>query len=227
MSTSFDLSRTGILRLAYQFVGIVPAGQDPDTNQLQMGSDVLNVVIKSWENKGIYLTHVERTTTALVAGQAQYTMAANTLDIDDRTPYVSDGNGVDQPITMIPRQQYMAITDKTTQSQPTLMYVEKATTVSFFLYPVPDGTWPTITYPRVLLLSDMDSASSTTGLPSKYLRALALDVATLLAFHTGFLDRQAALEERARAAISEATNDDTERGNIRMRPSYGRRFTRF
>jgi hypothetical protein len=224
-NTAFDLSRTGIVRLAYQTLQVVTAGEDPDIDQLAMGSDFLNVLIKELENEGIYLSKLERTTTTLVAGTAQYTPASNTLDIDQRTPYVT-GDGIDVPVKMITRGEYMALPLKTTQGQPTQMYVEKGQTLSFFLYPVPDSTWTSITYPRVLMLTDMDSAAVTSGLPSKYLATLYLGLAVKLAPAHGKLSMLSALQPLYEQAKGKALNDDTEKGGLRFVPSYGMRWWR-
>ena len=226
-STSFDLNRTDIIRLAYQSLQLVAAGEDPSIEQLAMGSDFLNVLIKELEVEGIYLAKLDRTTTALVAGQAEYATAADTLDIDHRTPFVTGGGTptTDCQVRLISRGMYMALPLKDTQGQPTMMYVEKASTVSFFLYPVPDSNWTSITYPRVLMLSDMDSAGVTSGLPSKYLATLYLGLAVKLApAHSRMAHMQSlsALYEQAKA---KATNDDTERGmGIRLVPDYGNRW---
>lgn len=225
-STSFDLSRTGIIRTAYQLCGVVPAGEDPDTNQLSMASDFLNMELKALQARGIILRTVTETSVSLVAGQAEYTVADDTLDIDSRTPYVSDGNGNDYPLRVISRGMYDKLTDKGTESQPTMMYIERGTTISFHLYPVPDGNWPTITIQRVELLADMDSATANTGLQAKYLRAIVFWLAADLAFHHGLLEKQRILKAEYEQAVSEATNDDNERGPIRFAPSYGYRFPR-
>lgn len=219
--TSFDLSRTGILRNAYQKLGVVPAGQDPSSDYLAMGSDALNVCLKSWENKGVFLARSERTTTTLVDGTAEYTTDIDTLDILVRHPYVTDAQGIDTKVEIITRGRYMEITDKADSGQPTLMMVEKTDRVRFTLYPVPDSTVASITYPRTLLLSDMDSAANTTGLPSKYLKALIIETAIELCPHFGFVEKAAFLQGELASAIHEARNDDTERGNMRMVPRYG------
>lgn len=222
-STAFDLDRTSILRNAYQKLGVVPAGQDPSTDFLAMGSDALNVTLKAWENKGVFLARVERTTQTLVAGTAEYTTDVDTLDIHQRTPYVTDNTGSDTRIDLITRGSYMMITDKAVQGQPTLMMVEKTDRVRFTLYPVPDSTVASITYPRIKLLTDMDSAANTTGLPSKYLRAIILETAIELAPHFGSATAGVLplIQQQLAQAVSEAMNDDTERGGIRLVPRYG------
>lgn len=226
-NTSFDLSRTGILRVAFQMAGVTPDGQDPNVNQIAAGSDILNIVLKGLENNGIILRRLERTTQALVSGQVEYATASDTLDIDGRTIYVSDGLGTDLPLKVISRGEYMELTNKETgPSQPVQIYVERATTISFFLYPPPSANWTTITYPRTLLLTDMDSGPVTTGLASKYLDSITLTVASRLALRFGLMQRYQALKAEAEEATSKATNDDTERGGLRFVPDYGRRFSR-
>lgn len=229
-NTSFDLDRTSILRNAYQKLGVVPAGQDPSSELLAMGSDALNVCLKSWENKGVFLAKLERTTQSLVDGTAEYTTDVDTLDIHIRTPYVTDTSGVDTRVEIITRGRYMEITTKNDSGQPTLMMVDKTDRVRFTLYPVPDSNYVSITYPRTMLLTDMDSAANTTGLPSKYLKALILETAVELApafTSPMMLEKVAFLRSELDRAISEATNDDSERGNLRLRPYYGIGWRRY
>lgn len=225
--TSFDLDRGGILRNAFQELGIVPAGQDPSSDLLAMGSDVLNTIFKSWENKGVFLARVERTTQTLTSGTAQYTTDVDTLDIHQRTPFVTDTSGVDTRVEIITRGRYMEITSKTDSGLPTLMMVEKTDRVRFTLYPVPDSTVASITYPRIKLLSDMDSDDNTTGLPSKYLKALILETALELCPHFDMMGKMGMFRGELNLAIEEATNDDTERGNIRLQPVYGLGMRRY
>jgi hypothetical protein len=226
--TTWDLDRTGILRNAFQDLGVVPPGQDPPNDFLAMGSDKLNLVLKAWENKGVFLSRVERTTDPLTAGTAQYTTLIDTLDIHQRTPFITDNSGINTRIDLITRGRYMQITDPTTQGPPTLIMVEKTDRVRFTLYPVPDSTVASITYPRIKLLTDMDSADNTTGLPSKYLRALVAETAIELAPHFGSATAGVLplLTSKLAQAVSEAMNDDTERGNIRLQPRYGIQFGR-
>lgn len=226
MSTSFDLTRTSILRTAYQLVGGVAAGEDPDTNQLAMGTDFLNVVLKEMQNYGIMLRKLERTAIPLVAGTESYDLDSSTLDVDPMTAYVTDGNSTDLQMRMISRGQYMALTDKTTQGQPTQFYVEKAETISIFLYPVPDSQWVSMTIPRVVVIDDMSSADSTTGLQAKYLRAIVLGVAHMLAYANGLNDKARMLKKDYDEVFQIAKNDDTERGPTRLVPSYGLRMSK-
>lgn len=223
MTTSFDLNKAAILRNAYQMAGIVMPGADPDSTQIAMGSDFLNAQIKALQSEGIILTTVQQTVVTLTAGTAAYTLASSILDVDTRTPFVSN-NG--SPATNVPlewysRGMYMALTVPTTQGQPTSIYVQKSNPIVVFLYPVPDSTWPTMTLPTVSFLPDLTSGTDDTTLLSKYLRTIVMGVAKDLALSFGLMPRYQALAQEYETAKKIARNDDTERGNIRLMPDYG------
>ncbi len=227
MSTSFDLNRTGLLRTAYQLAGRVDAGNDPSTEELAMGTDFLNTILKEMQSFGIMLRKLERTTVTLTAETDAYALASDTLDVDEHTPYVSDGNGTDLPLRMIPRGEYMALTQKTqTIGQPTMIYIEKGSTITAYLYPVPDSNWLTMTLPRVVVIDDMSTATTATGLQAKYLRAIMLGVAHMIAYASGLNEKARMLKKDYDEALGAAKNDDTERGPIRFRPNYGLRMTK-
>lgn len=223
-SYSFDLSTAGIIRVAFQRIGIVPAGQDPDSNQFQMARDMLQVALASLQVEGIQLRSVLRTTDTLVAGTAQYTAASNVIDIDERTPYISNASNIDLPLRKISRGQYMALSNKTSQAPPTLIYVEKGAALTYFLYPTPDNTYTSITYPAIILQPDMSTSANTSGLASRYLDTVILKLAVMLCDHHGLNERKAMLKTDLEEASFKVINDDTERGPIQFTPEYGLKF---
>ncbi len=228
MSTSFDLNRTGLIRTAYQLVWRLQAGQDPTAEELEMGTDFLNVVLKDAQNYGIMLRKLERTTIPLTSGTYVYALDSSTLDVDPMTPYVTDANGVDLPLKLISRGQYMELNNKaTTTGQPTQLYVEKLQTISAILYPVPDVQWVSMTLPRVVVIDDMSTAATVTGLQAKYLRAIMLGVAHMIAYASGLNEKARMLKKDFDECLSTAKNDDTERGATVFRPRYGLRMGKF
>lgn len=224
-SASFDLTRDGIIRTSYQLVGVLEAGKQPDAGQLAMASDFLNLGLKALQNDGIILRTLEQATTTLTAGVAKYTLAADTLDVDDRSFYATTGT-TDLRLEQISRGQYMELSLKAITGQPTKFYVEKTETVAFYLYPTPDANWTSVTYPRVRLLKDMDTGGVTADLPSKYLKYVTYMLAADLALHHGLLPRYQLLKQTSEEEKVRAVNDDTERGPVRFRASYGINFGR-
>jgi hypothetical protein len=223
-SYSFDLSTSGIIRVAHQRCGIVAAGQDPDSNQYAMGRDFLQIVLTDLQTQGIQLRSILRTTDNLVAGQKQYQAASNVIDIDERTPYVSNASGINLPLEKKSRGQYMALSNPDSQGVPSQIYVEKGETLSYFLYPTPDSQYTTVTYPAVILQPDMVSSANTTGLPTRYLNTVVISLAIALCDHYGQSARKAQLKDDLKDAKESAVNDDTERGPIRFVVEPGIKF---
>lgn len=228
MSTSgnytFDLSTAGLIRVSFQRIGIVSAGQEPDSNQFAMGRDFLQMVLLDMQTDGIQLCRVQLTTSSLTPGTTQYTCAANVIDIDERTPFVSNSSNIDLPLVKISRGQYMALSNKTSSAPPSMIYVEKGATVTYFLYPTPDSTYTTITLPLILLQPDMTSAANTTGLPTRYLKTVSDKLCVMLCDHFGLNERKASLKIDATESTDKVNNDDTERGPVRFVPEIGIKF---
>lgn len=224
---SFTATAQGVIRMGLQLVGVLQAGSEPDAGQMAIGMDFLNIGIKSLQNEGIELECVERLTTALVNGQASYTLPADTLDVDARGAYVSNST-TDLPMLPMARAEYMAISLKTVQSQPTQFYVEKGTSaqdVTVFLYPVPDGNWATFTVARVRLLRDATALSDTLDFPAKYMKSLAYMVGADLALHYGLAPKHDTLRKLFELEKGRAIGDDQEHGPVVFRPSYGIRHS--
>lgn len=219
MSTDWNLTRQGIIRNAYQIAGIVSPGSEPDTGQTAFASDLLNTRIKALQSEGIILVTLERTVMPLTAGTASYDLAADTLDVDPGTPYVT-GSAINVPMEWYSRAQYMALTVPNTPGQPTSIYIEKTSTITAHLYPVPDSNWTSMTLPRIKLVNDMLTGNSTTGLQAKYLRTFIFGVAADLAMAHG-LASYAALNAKFEEEKMLAVRDDTQRGSVRFSPDFG------
>ena len=225
-TATFAPSAQGIIRTALQRVGVLEGAREPDAGQLAMGMDFLNEGIKALQNEGVTVESTERDTDTLVAGTATYTAASDTLDIDDGA-YVSDGNGTDATVIKISREQYMALSLKTTQGQPTMMYVELGTvsqTVTYHLYPVPDSNWTTITFPRVRILRDISTAADTTDFRSRSAKMLSYMLAVDFAGHYGFPAKMKLYGEMFETEKEKAINASGEHGPVRFVADYGLRY---
>lgn len=223
---SFDLSAAGIIRVAYQRIGIVSAGQDPDSNQFAMGRDFLMTLLLDMQATGIQLCRVSVETSNMTAGQATYSVASNVIDIDERTPYISNSSNVDLPLRKISRGEYMTLSMKATQAPPTMIYVNKGETVSYSLYPTPDNTYTTITLPLILLQPDLTTSANTTGLPTRYLKFITTELAVMLCDHHGLSERKASLKIDAKEDGDKVNNDDTERGPVSFKAETALKFPR-
>lgn len=55
MTTTFNLTKTNIIKRALQLINVIDLDATPDSNQYNYASDVLNLMIKKWEAQGINL----------------------------------------------------------------------------------------------------------------------------------------------------------------------------
>ncbi len=216
-NSSWDLGGDGICTLAYQLV--LGAEVQVSANQLSMGRTLLNMTCKALQNEGVELRTRERYTQTLTAGTAEYSTPSDTLDVLSPGAFVSSSDGVDLPLETRSMADYMALTVKTTQSQPTQMYVERGTVdgdVTITLYPVPDSNWASITYPRVRLLRDFDAGDVTGDFPTKYIKALTYGVATDIAESAGLAEKVKRMRQAFELEKSRAILDDGEKGPSRF-----------
>ena len=224
-NSSFDLSADQIVTLAYQLVLGVEV--NVTANMLTFGRTSLNVVCKALQNEGVELRTRERYTQTLTAGTAVYSTPSDTIDVLSPGAFVSSSGGVDFPLETRSMADYMGLTIKTTQAQPTQLYVERGTTsgtVTLTLYPVPDSGWVSFTYPRVRMLRDWDTGTVTGDFPSRYIKALTYGVASEIAESSGLPDKVKRTRIVFEAEKSKALNEDGEHGPVRFvvqMPYYG------
>lgn len=211
--------------MAYRLVLGVEA--NITANQLSFGRDLLNMGIKALANEGIELRARERYTQTLTAGTAQYSTPADTIDVLSPGAFVTSAAGVDLPLETRSMADYMALTLKTIQSQPTQLYIERGTsagTVTLTLYPVPDSNWASMTYPRVRKLRDADTGAVTLDFPQSYLKALSYMVGADLAESSGLPDKANRLAASFELEKGRALLSDGEKGPVRFVPDYGPRW---
>jgi hypothetical protein len=219
---SFDLSTDQLVTLAYRLV-LGPEVQVSPI-QLSFGRDLLNTGCKALQNEGVELRTRERYTQALTVGVAQYSTPGDTIDVLSPGAFVTSSQGTDLPLETVSMADYMALSLKTTQAQPTQLYVEKGTAtglVTLTLYPVPDGNWASMTYPRVRLLRDFDTGAVTGDFPSNYLRTLQYMLAADLAESHGLGPKADRFRKTYELEKSRAVLNDGEKGPARFVPDYG------
>lgn len=120
------------------------------TEHLADARNEANLLQVNWANLGPSLWTVDLQTVALVAGQGTYVVPPNTvmmLDVYVSTPN-GDGTNSDRIITPWSRTEYASAPDKLQQGSPTVFWFDRLIAPTFTLWPVPDGTEPTLSYYR-------------------------------------------------------------------------------
>jgi hypothetical protein len=179
--TDFDYlaTRNQIIEEALAIVNVKRDGQPLSAAQIAEGAKSLNLLVKSWTNKHVFLWSQVEEDLSTVASTASYTsgFTPEALGIDKAAVVVGDR---DKEIQVITYSQYEAIEDKTRTGEPQYIAfykVDRAAKV--FLYPTPDQVY-TVKFLSVLPLKDMEDADGYGDVTAQFQLALAYGLARLL-----------------------------------------------
>lgn len=131
-----------------------------------------------------------------------------------------DSNGFDRPLTRLMREDYMNLSDKSTQGDPTQWFLDmQLNTATLYLYPVPNSVSTQIKYTYTRSLEDLTGANENPDIPSQFLSALTYNLAVMLAPAYGKLDIvQKGLGQIAGNELSTCKGFDIEDGSIYIVP---------
>lgn len=132
-----------------------------------------NLLQVQWANLGPLLWTVDLQTVSLVQGTATYSVPSSTVMMLD--VYISmpngDGSTSDRIIWPFSRTEYASTPDKAQQGAPTSFWFDRLISPTFTLWPVPDGSEPTLSYYRFSQIQDAVATNAT----NPQLPYLALD----------------------------------------------------
>lgn len=172
-----------------------------------------NLLCANWSNRGVNLWAVDLVTVPLVAGQATYSVDANTVMVLDA--YMTIDNGVSDPIDRIilpvSRTEYASYPNKEQQGFTTVYWFDRLIAPTVTLWPVPDGTSAQyLKYYRVRRIQDsaLQSAAQV-EIPFLWLEAFAYGLAARLAVIWS-PDKAAMLKPLADEAYAVAAEQNTE-----------------
>ena len=222
-SSDFKLNRDAIIAVAMSNVGAVGPGESVEGDLLVHGNRVLNTIVKSWDALGAQVERIVRRTLATVDGQAAYALGVDVVDIDGDMNFSRSGSTSRSTISQITRREYMALTDRTTEAQPSLYFVEKLNpdTVTVTFWNVPDATGDSIEYAAVLRAKDFDTGADDADFSQKWMRALTWQLSADLAPAFGQLDASSRFSKLATEERDRQINDNHERGNMTLVPFDG------
>lgn len=233
-TTSWNPTAQDMIDLCLMDVGAFGPGESPDPSLRTVAMTLLNLLMKRTGVLGALLWRVARRTQSMVSGQASYVLGNDVDDLDDPGRYTAVGATTGSQVTVMARDQYMILGDRTLTGTPYQYYCEKALDASgleqitLFLYPVPPSTGDTFEYAAVLRAKDITTLTQTLDVPQKWLMAVrwALDAALGEPFGAS-AERLSRWNKRFEEEMERALNDDNERGGVQAVPfmnsyAYGR-----
>jgi hypothetical protein len=216
-----DFQRDQILTGAIRLCGLLTLGEAPNQDQINGALFHFRLALDELQSEGIVLTTVSRTTLALVAGQAEYPLPSDCLDVamgqDDSIGSILDANGtVETIVKTMGRGEWMNIAIKTVQGRPSRCYIEKQNGTTAVFWPVPDASSVTFRYSEVRLLRDNDTGATTMDLRRTWAPYLTYATAVGVAFDNSKFDKANAFKALADAKLVKYKAGDQQQGNIRF-----------
>lgn len=136
-SSDWTLTRDGIITRTLQLLGVLRPGGTAPAADISTCSDFLNMMVKSWGNKGIHMWSLVEGTLFLRVGVTQYTISATSTDnagdnVIETT--VTSGSStsltVSSTVGMVLGQQVGIELDDNTRFWTTIASVDSSTTLT-------------------------------------------------------------------------------------------------
>lgn len=173
-----------------------------------------------WATKGYMDFKIERRTQALTQGTQQYSIAAEVIDIVDM---VLRRSGVDTPVEIMTRQEWLNIPDKDIEGRPDRYFADKQRdNIELYLWTIPENSTDELHYDCLIRYEDHDQAAQNADIPYYMQDAFAAGLAARLA--QKFAPQlKADLKAEAEVALREGLGASKEVGDLRIVPQSGHR----
>ena len=213
---AFSLDVSDVIEEAYELIGL----------EMRTGYDArkarrsLNIMFQDWMNRGVNLWTVNEVNLTLTSGTDTY--ALNAYDVDLMEVAIRR-SGIDYTMDRITREDYLNIPNKTQTGRPTQIYLERSSTPSIKLWPVPDNSTDVLVSYRVQRIEDADSLTNDVDVPSRFIPCMVSGLAYYLALKNA-PDRAQMAKQIYEEDFARAANEDSEWGSLMIRPdnrSYG------
>jgi hypothetical protein len=176
-----------IIEEAYERIGI----QGVSGYQLKSARRSLNILFQEWGNRGLHYWEVRNNSITLVDGQATYTMYRSTADgtsdatavygVDDvlEASY-RNASSIDTPLTKINRSAYQALSNKTSEGQPTQYFVERfidKVTITLYLTPGSSEAGNFLNFYYVKRIEDAGAYTNDADVPYRFVPCMVAGLA--------------------------------------------------
>ena len=219
-SKDFELDVADYVEEAFERCGLeLRTGYD-----LKSANRSLNLMLAEWANRGLNQWTVKEKTVAMVQGTSTYNIDSTnaTAPIDVLDVYIRETQGsetTDLPMTRLSRAEYSHITTKSSTGKPNQFLVDKQTTPTLTVWPVPDKTSTYTVYMNVLTrMDDADAGAKTMDMPFRFYPCLAAGLAYYISLKRA-PDRTSMLKSLYEEELQRALSTDEDRASFRVSPS--------
>ena len=218
-SKDFELDVADYVEEAFERCGLeLRTGYD-----LKSANRSLNLMLAEWANRGLNQWTVKEKTVAMVQGTSTYNIDSTnaTAPIDVLDVYIRETQGsetTDLPMTRLSRAEYSHITTKSSTGKPNQFFIDKQSTPTITVWPVPDKTSTYTVYMNVLTrMDDSDAATNTLDMPFRFYPCLAAGLAYYISLKRA-PERTAMLKGLYEEEFTRALSTDEDRASFRISP---------
>ena len=183
-TANYNATVDSIIKGALRMVGAYASNDNPTSGQMADALEAMNMMIKTWQIDG-FLWLKKFVTVSLTAGTAAYDLGPSTIGFRPTRVFMAsrrDANGIDVPLTMISRQEYQDIPNKTTQSVPVQAYYDPQTTTGkIYVWPVPSDDTNSLFMTVDRPLEDLLTGDETVDCPPEWMEAFKFGLAIRIA----------------------------------------------
>ena len=194
--------------------------------QLRSARRSLNIMFQEWGNRGVHLWKVKLAKVPPVAGQAEYNLAADSVNFPEDISTVLEAyyrnnstttDPQDVAITQISRSQYSQTPNKLTKGTPSQYYVARKLNPSIFLYATPSSSVSSTTTPNNFQLcfyylskiQDVGAYNNTSDVVNRFYPCMMSGLAYYLSLKYS-PDRSQELERRYESELLRALDADNQ-----------------
>lgn len=231
-STDFTLTAYDLIIEARKKIGIHETEEPLQADQLTMGKNTLNVMLKAWQVGGVSMSQYTEGEITLSQGDKALQFGGSGSPAFATVPFDMvdvriTRNNTDLPMMELSREEYYAIPNKSQEGYPTQWYYDRQRNGgTLYLWPAADVTAGTLKFTYIRKIEDMDSNENDLDLPQEWYEAVIYGLADRMAEEYGLINTPLGQRVAQKAALSlqEIKEFDTGegKGSLTILPSAHR-----
>jgi|TARA_A100001515_G_scaffold116259_2_gene97990 hypothetical protein len=186
-----------------------------------------NLMLAEWANRGLNQWTIKEVDITMVKDTSTYNIDSTnaTAPIDVLDAYVREtinNETTDFPLNKISRAEYANLSVKTTSGKPNQVFVNKQTTPTITVWPVPDkNSTYTVRLNVLTRMDDVDGAVDTVDMPFRFFPCFVAGLAYYISMKKA-PERTGMLKQVYEEEFTRALSQDEPRTSLRIAPNLGR-----
>ena len=186
-----------------------------------------NLMLAEWANRGLNQWTIKEVDITMVKDTSTYNIDSTnaTAPIDVLDAYIREtinNETTDFPLNKISRSEYANLSVKTTSGKPNQVFVNKQTTPTITVWPVPDkNSTYTVRLNVLTRMDDVDGAVDTVDMPFRFFPCFVAGLAYYISMKKA-PERTGMLKQVYEEEFTRALSQDEPRTSLKITPSLNR-----